>query len=66
MDLYYSLILVFVMRCVENVGHIKNKKKNDVESTLKYHPAFDGYLTYARDPGGGPCQVGSLTGAVAS
>ena len=38
----------------------------DVESTLKYHPAFDGYLTYARDPGGGPCQVGSLTGAVAS
>ena len=38
----------------------------DVESTLKYHPAFDGYLTWARYPGREQCQVGSLTGAVAS
>ena len=38
----------------------------DVESTLKYHPAFDGYLTWARYPGWEQCQVGSLTGAVAS
>ena len=37
-----------------------------VESTLKYHPAYDGHLTWTRNPGRGPCQVGSLTGAVAS
>ena len=38
----------------------------NVESTLKYHPAFDGYLTWARYPGRGQCMVGSLTGAVSS
>ena len=48
------------------MGDLEASALADVESTLKYHPAFDGYLTYARDPGGGPCQVGSLTGAVAS
>ena len=37
-----------------------------VESTLKYHPVYDGPLTYDRDPVGGQCQAGSLTGAVAS
>ena len=37
-----------------------------VESTLKYHPAYSGYLTWARYPGREQCQVGSLTGAVAS
>ena len=37
-----------------------------VESILKYHPAYDGHLTWTRNPGRGPCQVGSLTGAVAS
>ena len=36
------------------------------EPTLKYHPVESGVLTYARDPGGGQCLVGSLTGAVAS
>ena len=47
-------------------GRLGSVALADVESTLKYHPAFDGYLTYARYPGGGQCQVGSLTGAVAS
>ena len=36
------------------------------ESLLGYHPCVTGFLTYARNPGGGQCQVGSLTGAVAS
>ena len=31
-----------------------------------YHPCSTGFLTSSRDPAGGQCQVGSLTGAVAS
>ena len=37
-----------------------------VEPTLKYHPDLFAALTYARDPGGEQCMVGSLTGAVSS
>ena len=37
-----------------------------VEPLLGYHPFSIGFLTCARYPGGGQCQVGSLTGAVAS
>ena len=37
-----------------------------VEPTLKYHPDVLDVLTSARDPGQGPCMVGSLTGAVSS
>jgi hypothetical protein len=33
---------------------------------LKYHPGVLDVLTQARDPGRGPCVVGSLTGAVSS
>ena len=36
------------------------------EPTLGYHPCVTGFLTYSRKPAGGRCQVGSLTGAVAS
>ena len=36
------------------------------EPLLGYHPCVTGFLTMARDPGRGQCQVGSLTGAVAS
>ena len=36
------------------------------ESLLGYHPCGIGFLTSYRDPVGGQCQVGSLTGAVAS
>ena len=37
-----------------------------VEPLLGYHPCATGFLTCVRKPGGGQCQVGSLTGAVAS
>ena len=37
-----------------------------VEPTLRYHPWCIGSLTAHRDPGAEQCQVGSLTGAVAS
>ena len=36
------------------------------ESMLGYHPCSIGFLTNSRDPAGGQCQAGSLTGAVAS
>jgi hypothetical protein len=37
-----------------------------VEPSLKYHPDLIEALTWARNPGRGPCMVGSLTGAVSS
>ncbi len=37
-----------------------------VEPPLGYHPSVAGILTVCRYPGTGHCQVGSLTGAVAS
>ena len=37
-----------------------------VEPTLEYHPESVEILTLYRDPVWGHCQVGSLTGAVAS
>ena len=36
------------------------------EPLLGYHSCSIGLLTCTREPGGGQCQVGSLTGAVAS
>ena len=36
------------------------------ESLFGYHPCSIGFLTSYRNPVGGQCQVGSLTGAVAS
>ena len=36
------------------------------EPVLGCLPCSTGFLTCARDPGGGQCQAGSLTGAVAS
>ena len=36
-----------------------------MEPTLGYHSCSIGFLTSSRDPAGGQCQVGSLTGAVA-
>ena len=38
----------------------------DMESPLGYHPFIAGVLTDDRKPAYGQCQVGSLTGAVAS
>ena len=37
-----------------------------VESMVGYLSYNTEFLTYFRDPAGGQCQVGSLTGAVAS
>ena len=37
-----------------------------MEPLLGYHPCGIGFLTSSREPAGGQCQVGSLTGAVAS
>jgi Family of unknown function (DUF6467) len=37
-----------------------------MESTLGYHSCYISVLTSCRDPAMGQCQVGSLTGAVAS
>ena len=37
-----------------------------MESMLGYHPCSIGFLTRGREPVWGQCQVGSLTGAVAS
>ena len=37
-----------------------------VEPSLKYHPDVLDVLTQTRNPGRGPCMVGSLTGAVSS
>jgi hypothetical protein len=37
-----------------------------VEPSLKYHPGMFDVLTTVREPDLGPCQAGSLTGAVAS
>ena len=36
------------------------------EPLLGYHPCSTGFLTWSRQPAEGQCQVGSLTGAVAS
>ena len=36
------------------------------EPMLGYHPCSTGFLTCARDPGGGQCQAGSGWGEVAS
>ena len=37
-----------------------------MEPSLRYHPDVLDVLTWARNPGRGPCMVGSLTGAVSS
>ena len=37
-----------------------------MEPALGYHPCGIGFLTCGRDPAGGQCLTGSLTGAVAS
>ena len=37
-----------------------------MEPLLGYHPCDASFLTCGRDPAGGQCLAGSLTGAVAS
>ena len=66
MELYCSLILGFGITCTGYVGDGEVKASALMESTLGYHTCDIGILTCSRDPGEGHCQVGSLTGAVAS
>ena len=48
------------------MGDLEARTLVCVEPTLGYHPSIAGILTVCCDPGTGHCQVGSLTGAVAS
>jgi hypothetical protein len=48
------------------VGDIEAGTQVLVESLVKYHPFYISYLTVSVDPVIGQCQVGGLTGAVAS
>ena len=66
MELYSSLILGFGNACTGSVGGYEYGTPVSYEPLLGYHPCVTGFLTMARDPGRGQCQVGSLTGAVAS
>ena len=48
------------------MGGIEAGALASVEPTLEYHPESIEILTFLRYPEEGQCQVGSLTGAVAS
>ena len=48
------------------MGDIEVSTPVFTESPLGYHPCNVEFLTLRRDPACGQCQVGSLTGAVAS
>ena len=48
------------------MGDCETAASAAAESPLGYHPFVIGILTCSRNPGEGHCQVGSLTGAVAS
>ena len=48
------------------MGDVDTRTPVFVESMLGYHPFSIGFLTCSRDPAGGQCLTGSLTGAVAS
>ena len=66
MNLYCSFALDFEVTCVDLGGRRIIKKPVSVEPSLKYHPGVFEVLTQTRNPGRGPCMVGSLTGAVSS
>ena len=66
MELYSSLTLGHGDACTGYLGYYVYMVSALYESLLGYHPCVTGFLTCARKPGGGQCQVGSLTGAVAS
>ena len=66
MNLYCSLTLNFDLTCVGEGGGVDAGTLVPVEPSLKYHPGNVEVLTLSRDPGRGPCLVGSLTGAVSS
>ena len=48
------------------MGDFEDRPLDLLESTLRYHSCLFGLLTYFHYLEEGPCQMGSLTGAVAS
>ena len=66
MELYSSLILGFGNACTGEVGDFDVRTSVFIESLLGYHPCVIGFLTIGHELVMGQCQVGSLTGAVAS
>ena len=66
MELYCSLILNAGIVCTGEVGALEPGPPGSVEASLGYHPDNAGLLTRIPHRDGGPCQAGSLTGAVAS
>ena len=66
MELYSSLILGSGAACTGSVGDDEGRTPVLPEPLLGYHPCSTGFLTCSRDPAGGQCLAGSLTGAVAS
>ena len=66
MELYCSLALCLGLIAKPEVGGFEAGASASVEPPMKYHPDHVETLTPHRNPGGGPCLVGSLTGAVAS
>ena len=66
MELYSSLILGSGIACTGKVGGCESWTPVCEEPLLGYHPCGIGFLTCGHDLAGGQCQVGSLTGAVAS
>ena len=66
MELYSSLVLGSGIACTGSVGGRETVTPVAAEPMLGYHPCSIGFLTCRREPAGGQCQVGSLTGAVAS
>ena len=65
-NLYCSLALVLDVGCVGKVGGYDPDTPVFGESLVKYHPFYIKYLTVSVKPDMGQCQVGGLTGAVAS
>ena len=66
MELYCNLILGFDDVCTGYEGDGEARTPVLVESPVGYLSYIIGFLTCSRDPAEGQCQVGSLTGAVAS
>ena len=48
------------------MGDFEAGSLGSVESLVKYHSSAVRFLTHTVNPVCGPCQVGGLTGAVAS
>ena len=66
MELYCSLILSVCTACTGSVGAVEIGTLVSMEALVGYYPSCMNTLTRATNRGGRQCQVGSLTGAVAS